>query len=281
MALIKCTECGHEVSDKASACPNCGCPIENKSLCHDCGQPIPNGVDVCPNCGCPIEDNIEQINYKSKNSNAIVWILISLLVCLILGGGYYVYNLKTNSIANGVNEEITTDSVQSKDVVADNVSDTSQREQNPKKNNQETVSLSRFVGTYWLDFGLLAERFHNNPIVVLEDGRCLIVYETVSGSKDAQMLGEIRPLSNNAFSIRGRESSFGPHLYYSYTDSEGNEHKYTISVKSDDWVNYDPPVFDLNEMKVYRRNSEYQNRDVATAYYTDIKSKTSSTSLTQ
>ena len=27
MALIKCPECGHQVSDKANACPNCGCPI--------------------------------------------------------------------------------------------------------------------------------------------------------------------------------------------------------------------------------------------------------------
>lgn len=27
MALIKCPECGKEFSDKASACPNCGCPI--------------------------------------------------------------------------------------------------------------------------------------------------------------------------------------------------------------------------------------------------------------
>ena len=26
MALIKCSECGHEVSDRASACPNCRCP---------------------------------------------------------------------------------------------------------------------------------------------------------------------------------------------------------------------------------------------------------------
>lgn len=26
MALIKCTECGKEFSDKASQCPNCGCP---------------------------------------------------------------------------------------------------------------------------------------------------------------------------------------------------------------------------------------------------------------
>ena len=26
MALIRCTECGKEFSDKAPACPNCGCP---------------------------------------------------------------------------------------------------------------------------------------------------------------------------------------------------------------------------------------------------------------
>ena len=26
MALIKCPECGKEFSDKAQACPNCGCP---------------------------------------------------------------------------------------------------------------------------------------------------------------------------------------------------------------------------------------------------------------
>lgn len=28
MSLIQCTECGKEFSDKASACPNCGCPTE-------------------------------------------------------------------------------------------------------------------------------------------------------------------------------------------------------------------------------------------------------------
>lgn len=27
MALITCPECGKQVSDKATACPNCGCPI--------------------------------------------------------------------------------------------------------------------------------------------------------------------------------------------------------------------------------------------------------------
>ena len=30
MALINCSECGHQVSDKAKTCPNCGCPIETQ-----------------------------------------------------------------------------------------------------------------------------------------------------------------------------------------------------------------------------------------------------------
>ncbi len=29
MALIKCPECGKQVSDKASSCPQCGCPISS------------------------------------------------------------------------------------------------------------------------------------------------------------------------------------------------------------------------------------------------------------
>lgn len=32
MALIKCPECGKEISDKASSCPNCGYPISNNSF---------------------------------------------------------------------------------------------------------------------------------------------------------------------------------------------------------------------------------------------------------
>lgn len=27
MALIKCMECGKEISDRAATCPNCGCPV--------------------------------------------------------------------------------------------------------------------------------------------------------------------------------------------------------------------------------------------------------------
>ena len=30
MAMIKCSECGEEVSDKASTCVHCGNPLKNR-----------------------------------------------------------------------------------------------------------------------------------------------------------------------------------------------------------------------------------------------------------
>lgn len=38
MSLIKCPECGKEISDKATICPNCGYPITNTNCTdHDSG----------------------------------------------------------------------------------------------------------------------------------------------------------------------------------------------------------------------------------------------------
>lgn len=34
MALIKCPECGHDVSDQAAACPNCGYPVSKITMQH-------------------------------------------------------------------------------------------------------------------------------------------------------------------------------------------------------------------------------------------------------
>lgn len=32
MALIKCPECEKEISDKATSCPNCGCPLQGRAI---------------------------------------------------------------------------------------------------------------------------------------------------------------------------------------------------------------------------------------------------------
>lgn len=42
MALIKCKECNKDISDKATVCVHCGCPIKNetKYYCDECGKVI-------------------------------------------------------------------------------------------------------------------------------------------------------------------------------------------------------------------------------------------------
>lgn len=53
--LIKCPECGHQVSDQAKTCPSCGIDIAGKiTRCPDCGEVIFKEQPRCPNCHCSI-----------------------------------------------------------------------------------------------------------------------------------------------------------------------------------------------------------------------------------
>lgn len=68
MAQFKFTECGREVSDKASACPNCGCPIERVGVFEG-----------------------DQFEEKPKKSKGWIWALMVALLCLIGGEGNSAY----------------------------------------------------------------------------------------------------------------------------------------------------------------------------------------------
>jgi len=53
--IIKCPECGHQVSDQAKTCPSCGIEIAGKiTRCPDCGEVIFKEQPVCPSCHCSI-----------------------------------------------------------------------------------------------------------------------------------------------------------------------------------------------------------------------------------
>ena len=53
--IIKCPECGHQVSDRARTCPSCGIDIAGKvTRCPDCGEYIFKDDHECPNCHCSI-----------------------------------------------------------------------------------------------------------------------------------------------------------------------------------------------------------------------------------
>lgn len=51
MAIIKCPECGHQISDKAPFCPSCGVEIAGKiTRCTNCGEIFFNDQQLCPSC---------------------------------------------------------------------------------------------------------------------------------------------------------------------------------------------------------------------------------------
>ena len=50
MALIKCPNCGEEISDKAVKCPKCGAefPAEKpQKVCKECGEILSDDETVC------------------------------------------------------------------------------------------------------------------------------------------------------------------------------------------------------------------------------------------
>lgn len=61
MALLKCPECGHDVSDKASYCMNCGYPIQEYIASESqrvIEQPdIRSKISKCPMCAAEVIDN--------------------------------------------------------------------------------------------------------------------------------------------------------------------------------------------------------------------------------
>ena len=56
MALIKCAECGREVSDKAATCPGCGCPIAPTVTSAPSPDPSPT---TDPSTSAPPESTAE------------------------------------------------------------------------------------------------------------------------------------------------------------------------------------------------------------------------------
>ena len=71
--LLKCTECGHDVSDKAEKCPNCGCPVSEIVKCLQNSEED-NGDDISDiNSESEDSENLIFCNINGKRTN-ITWI---------------------------------------------------------------------------------------------------------------------------------------------------------------------------------------------------------------
>ena len=97
MAMIKCPECGQEISDKAKKCVHCGAVLipEVKKYCQECGTELETEAEICPNCGCPVEDkekteNVPQqvevtgVKIAGKSKKIIVLVALALLAAILI-----------------------------------------------------------------------------------------------------------------------------------------------------------------------------------------------------
>ncbi len=107
MALITCSNCGNEVSDRAKICPNCGYRLieenvaeETPAVCEECGAELPQGAEACPKCGCPVsvksenadkitpqKVEITSVNLPTVKKSAKKYIIITIIVAVLVAVG--------------------------------------------------------------------------------------------------------------------------------------------------------------------------------------------------
>ena len=65
MGLMKCPDCGREISENAKQCPYCGSPFENENLmsCPSCGHSVSKKANACPHCGHPLKNQTTKVEF--------------------------------------------------------------------------------------------------------------------------------------------------------------------------------------------------------------------------
>lgn len=122
MAIIKCPECGHNVSDNAQFCPGCGIKIANNlKKCPDCDEILLMSTSTCPKCGHQFsatgetsantpqdETDIQEEevlaytapqNNQPRKSHTVRNVLLIIVAIILVGGGvfgYFAWNEKTS-----------------------------------------------------------------------------------------------------------------------------------------------------------------------------------------
>lgn len=109
MALIKCPECGKEVSDKAETCPGCGYVLKQN------------------------KKKITQANFSKKNKMAIL--LGSVILIVVVLAGIYIKNIPEKSPFENLTPDIKMEQV--KKLLG-----------KPDKSSKPTKDLASYVDTY-------------------------------------------------------------------------------------------------------------------------------------
>ena len=99
MAMIKCPECGKDISNQSDKCIYCGFPIRNENMivCSNCGVLNQAGSTFCSSCGNPLVKGItapstakahksanKKKHSKKRHSKAPLFISIFFLLLILI-----------------------------------------------------------------------------------------------------------------------------------------------------------------------------------------------------
>lgn len=87
MALIACSECGREISDKAAACPHCGNPMREVPPPLAASTPRPVAITTAPGHAVTTESTGKA--YKALQAIGVVLIVLGVVSCSMRTAGGY------------------------------------------------------------------------------------------------------------------------------------------------------------------------------------------------
>lgn len=122
MAIIKCPECGREISDKAPVCPACGIEIAGHIItCPQCNTIYFKNQAYCPTCHCkntmtaaPVSPSIQPTTetpkiQPKKNSNKKILYSFLFALVIVLGGIFVWYQAQSGKEEEAYTYAMTSD----------------------------------------------------------------------------------------------------------------------------------------------------------------------------
>lgn len=220
MALTKCSECGHVVSDKAAKCPNCGNAINSK--------PTPTTDDV----------EISSVAEEKMSNNGTIWkVILSSIITLFVGIGIGWYfgnnagNRKMQIVENTAKDSLATDNqkMEEEKITAENSSSSNENQQvdEPKPSPAEVeekiicgMSMSSIDYDVMLDYC----EDHNSRIGLIVES----IMEGASEMEEQMMmqtLNEDFPYIDSFMSKLGEERELMSEIQKSHATSIAREFK--------------------------------------------------------
>lgn len=104
--MVKCSNCGTEVSDEAKFCNSCGSEIvveepvndNGTKFCSNCGYEMPQAIKFCPECGTSTDADPQVVNTTTVVNGDKNGAFAAVLSFLIVGLGQVYLGLTKKGI---------------------------------------------------------------------------------------------------------------------------------------------------------------------------------------